>query len=217
MRVPVCTTLFALALSACSTGTPVPENPTSPAAQGSLIAGYAERPELQDADTQRILARYADDPGMLRALQLAYGEASETYALPTTPPDLHGQSAARLAYVKSVGWGTVANYNGQYATFAGTGQPYSGLDWSRDGCSAPDGLGLGYRDTFRPACNVHDFAYRNLKVFERTAANRLTSDEVFRTNMNAICAARSLLTRPACYSAAYAYYGSVRQFGGDSF
>lgn len=213
MRVPAVVTLSALVLTACSTGTPVPDAP----AGSGLVSAYAERPELQDPDTQRILSRYADDPGMLRALQLAYGEADETFVAPAIPADLQDQSAARLAYVKSVGWGTVANYNTQYSRYVGTGQPYSGLNWTRDGCSAPDGLGLGYRETFRPACNVHDFAYRNLKVFERTAANRLTSDEVFRTNMNAICAARSFLSRPACYSAAYAYYQSVRQFGSDSF
>ena len=35
--------------------------------------------------------------------------------------------------------------------------------------------------------------------------------------MKAICAAKSLLARPACYSAAYAYYEGVRVGGSGSF
>ncbi|MFC4452188.1 phospholipase A2 [Deinococcus sonorensis] len=183
-----------------------------------LTAPYAERPELQDAGSQAILQRYANDPGLLAALQEAYGERPATLALPAAPV-IHSLDLAsdRLAYVKWVGWGTVANYDGQYASYAGTSLPYSGLDWSRDGCSAPDGLGLGYREDFRPACNVHDFGYRNLKVYERTDANRQTTDSAFYTNMKSICAAKSWYKRPACYSAAYAYYEGVRVGGSSSF
>lgn len=185
---------------------------------GSLVSDYAVRPELQDAGSQAILARYGNDPGLLAALQEAYGERPSDLSLPAAP-QLTAQDYAsdRLAYIKRTGWGTVSNYNAQYNAYAGTSSPYTGLDWSRDGCSAPDGLGLGYREDFRPACNEHDFAYRNLKVYERTDANRLTSDDVFYTNMKAICAAKSWYARPACYSAAYAYYQGVRVGGGSSF
>lgn len=182
----------------------------------SLTSDYASRPELQDAESQAILNRYANDEGLLQALQEAYGERPNELRLPQAPA-LQGQSLAddRLAYIKTVAWGTVAQYNTQYATYSGTVAPYSGLDWSRDGCSAPDGLGLGYREDFRPACNVHDFGYRNLKVYQRTDANRKTTDEAFYVNMKSICAAKSMLVRPACYTAAYAYYQGVR-VGGDS-
>ena len=184
----------------------------------SNVASYSSRPELQDADSQAILARYGNDPGLLAALQTAYGERAPE-AVQADIPTLNGLSLEgdRLVYVKSVGWGSTANYNGQYATYAFGGLPYPGLDWSRDGCSAPDGLGLGYREDFRPACNVHDFGYRNLRVFERTDANRKTTDEVFHGNMDVICAAKSWYKRPACYSAAYAYYQGVRIGGGSSF
>ncbi len=189
----------------------------------SGVAAYQLRPELQDADSQAILARYGTDPGLLAALQTAYGERAPE-AVQTSLPTLNGLSLGnlslesdRLSYVKSVGWGNVGNYNGQYAAYALSALPSPGLDWSRDGCSAPDGLGLGYREDFRPACNVHDFGYRNLRVFERTDANRKTTDEVFHGNMDVICAAKSWYKRPACYTAAYAYYQGVRIGGGSSF
>ena len=205
---PLSAALLATAslLGACSQATPP-----------SLVAGYATRPELQDAGSQAILARYGDDPGLLAALEEAYGERP-AQALPAAP-DLGGLDYAsdRLAYIKRTGWGTVSNYNSQYSAYSGTSLPYTGLNWTRDGCSAPDGVGLGYREDFRPACNVHDFGYRNLKVYQRTDANRLTTDDAFYTNMKSICAAKSWYARPACYSAAYAYYQGVRIGGGSSF
>ncbi|MPY66078.1 phospholipase [Deinococcus sp. SDU3-2] len=202
--------LLPLALAACGAPPPAPAP--------SLTADYAARPELQDPDSQAILARYGDDPGLLAALQEAYGERPADLSRPQVPL-LTGQDLAsdRLAYVKRVAWGTVAAYNGQYTAYAGTARPYSGLDWTRDGCSAPDGVGLGYREDFRPACHVHDFGYRNLKVYERTSANRLNTDDAFYANMKAICAAKSWYVRPACYSAAYAYYQGVRVGGAGSF
>ncbi|MFC4425643.1 phospholipase A2 [Deinococcus navajonensis] len=207
--------VLASLLAACGQA-PAPGAPSVTA--GPSLDQYASRPELQDASSQAILARYADDPGLLLALQEAYGERPTVLTLPPVP-SVRGQDLAtdRLAYIKQTGWGTVSNYDRQYAAYAGTSLPYSGLNWTRDGCSAPDGVGLGYREDFRPACNVHDFAYRNLKVYQRTDANRKTSDDVFYTNMKAICAAKSWYARPACYSAAYAYYQGVRIGGSGSF
>ncbi len=183
------------------------------------VAAYRNRPELQDGESQAILARYGDNPGLIAALQTAYGERAAE-VVQASVPAISGLSLEgdRLAYVKSVGWGSVSNYNAQYAAYSASGTlPYPGLDWSRDGCSAPSGLGLGYREDFRPACNVHDFGYRNLKVYERTDGNRKTTDEVFHGNMDIICAAKSWYKRPACYAASYAYYEGVRVGGGSSF
>ena len=201
--------LFTVALVSCGT-------PAAPST--SLASDYASRSELQDAGSQAILSRYGNDPGLLTALQEAYGERPADLSLPKVPEFTALDYASdRLAYIKRTGWGTVSNYNTQYNAYNGTTRPYTGLDWSRDGCSAPDGVGLGYREDFRPACNVHDFAYRNLKVYQRTDANRATSDDAFYTNMKAICAAKSWYARPACYSAAYAYYQGVRIGGSGSF
>lgn len=205
--------LLSSVLAACG-GT---STPTSPA-QGSLTAPYAARPELQDAQSQAILARYGNDPGLLAALQEAYGERPTVLSYPqVSSVSAQDLFTDRLNYIKRIGWGTVSNYNANYNAYSGTNLPYTLLDWSRDGCSAPSGLGLGYREDFRPACNVHDFGYRNLKLWERTDANRATTDDVFYTNMKAICAAKSWYARPACYSAAWAYYEGVRIGGGSSF
>ncbi|GAA5511699.1 hypothetical protein Dcar01_00412 [Deinococcus carri] len=202
---------LALTLAACG------QSPTA-STSGSLTAAYASRPELQDPDSQAILARYANDPGLLAALQEAYGERPADLSRPAAPA-LTGLDLAsdRLAYIKRVAWGTVAAYNGEYANQSAVNARYPGLDWSRDGCSAPDGVGLGYREDFRPACNVHDFGYRNLKVYQRTDANRLATDDAFYKNMKVICEAKSWYKEPPCYTAAYAYYQGVRVGGGSSF
>ncbi|GAA4021751.1 hypothetical protein GCM10022631_39940 [Deinococcus rubellus] len=198
-----------LLLAACS---------QQPKPHAASFSGYAERPELQDPQSQAILQRYGDDPGLLEALREAYNEVPRQLSLPAVPAltglDL---SSDRLSYIKSVGWGNVPNYDRQYANQGSVNAVYPGLDWSRDGCSAPTGLGLGYTGDFRPACNVHDFGYRNLKVYQRTDANRKTTDEAFYTNMKTICNAKPWYKEPPCYAAAYAYYQAVRVGGGDSF
>ncbi len=203
-------------LAACGQTTPDASNAS--AGGGPLVRDYLHRPELRDASSQAVLAQYGNHPGLLAALQEAYSPQPQA-ALSWPQVRLGAQDLAseRLTYIKRTGWGTVAHYDSQYAAYTGTALPYAGLNWTRDGCSAPEGVGLGYREDFRPACNVHDFAYRNLKVYERTDANRKTSDEVFYTNMKAICAAKSWYARPACYSAAFAYYEGVRVGGGSSF
>lgn len=208
---------LALTLAACSQALPPGQQAAQPAP--TSVADYAQRPELRDPDSQAILSRYAADPGLLAALQEAYGERPAQLFVPPALPPLSGLDLAsdRLNYIKGVSWGSVAYYDSQYAAYAGSSAPYPGLDWSRDGCSAPDGLGLGYREDFRPACNEHDFGYRNLKVYQRTDANRKTTDEAFYSNMKGICAAKSWYKRPPCYAAAYAYYEGVRIGGGSSF
>ncbi|PYE55206.1 phospholipase A2 [Deinococcus yavapaiensis] len=194
------------------------QSPIASATPSERAAFLAAQPELEDATSQAFIRMYGHDPEFLANVEQAYGGARVTATLPAQPRVRARDLASdRLAYIKSVAWGTVVNYDAQYANQAAVNVRYPGLDWTRDGCSAPSGLGLGYREDFRPACNVHDFGYRNLKVYERTEANRKTTDDVFRVNMNAICAAKSWYARPACYSAAYAYYEAVRVGGADSF
>ncbi|GMA15083.1 phospholipase [Deinococcus metallilatus] len=220
-RVTLAAVTLVTALAACGQN-PTASAPTAAApgtpGPGTLTAAYAGRPELQDADSQAILARYGNDPGLLAALQEAYGERPADMTRPAAPA-ITGLDLAsdRLAYIKRVAWGTVAAYNSQYANRSAVNAQYPGLDWSRDGCSAPDGVGLGYREDFRPACNVHDFGYRNLKVYQRTDANRLATDDAFYVNMKGICAAKSWYKEPPCYAAAYAYYQGVRLGGSSSF
>lgn len=217
-RAALPTLVLPLLLAACGA---TPPAPVEGAPTADRAAWLAARPELQDADSQALLARFGNDPAFLRNVERAYTGEPEPALPETRRPSLglgaQDLASTRLAFVKSVGWGTVPNYDREYANRAATDAVLPGLDWSRDGCSAPDGLGLGYREDFRPACNVHDFGYRNLKLYERTDANRRTTDEVFQTNMNGICAAKSWYKRPACYAASYAYYQAVRVGGSGSF
>lgn len=120
----------------------------------------------------------------------------------------------RLEVVKRLGWGTPE----AFAAARSTLEPlWPDLVWQGNGCSAPEGLGLGYRNVFAPACEVHDFAYDNLRVLEPTAANRRASDDAFYANMRAICARKLLAAQPACFSAAAAYYAAVRLRGQTHF
>ena len=209
MHKPALVIALGLVLASCGQQTVTQANPAS---------DYAARPELQDPQSQAILQQYEGDPGLIQALREAYNEVPRTLSLPAVPA-LRGLDLAsdRLAYIKSVGWGNVPNYDGQYAQQASINLIYPGLFWDRDGCSAPDGLGLGYREEFRPACNVHDFGYRNLKVYQRTSENRETTDDAFYTNMKVICNAKAWYKEPPCYVAAYAYFKAVRIAGASNF
>ncbi|MFB9995476.1 phospholipase A2 [Deinococcus oregonensis] len=199
-------------LTSCSQHAP----PLSSVGQG--VAAYLTRPELQDPDSQAILVRYSGNPELLAALQTAYGERPAQNRLRLSPAlQGLGLTEDRLAYIKTVAWNSVADYDSQYARFLGTALPFPDLDWNRNGCSTPTGLGLGYTEDFRPACNVHDFGYRNLPLWERTDANRKATDQNFHRNMDSICAAKSWYKRPACYSASFAYYEAVRVGGDDVF
>lgn len=222
--------LAPLALAACGQGTRTPAAQTpaaqtpaaqAPAAQtpaptGSVeaqLAAYAARPELQDEDSQAILREYASDPLLLQSLQRAYGDSSAPLNVEALAAEkagsapLQSQASGRAGYAQSVAWGSVRHYRAEKAS-----PNYSGLRWGSNGCSAPSGFGLGYRDDFRPACDVHDFGYGNLpwlisKIY--WPYNKARTDLAFLDNMEAICAAKSLLSRPACYAAANAYYHAV--------
>jgi hypothetical protein len=90
------------------------------------------------------------------------------------------------------------------------------LDWSSDGCTNAFNAPAGWN--FLPACQRHDFGYRNYKNQGRfTDSARERIDKQFREDMSAIC---SEFTGDAnyteCQAARDAYYRAVRQFGGGS-
>ncbi|WP_293910053.1 phospholipase A2 [Deinococcus sp.] len=147
----------------------------------------------------------------LGALLAACAPAASPTSAAAEPLNAQG----RLAYVKALAWGSMQNFEAAYASQASNDAPYPDLDWSRDGCSAPPGLDLGYGEVFRPACNIHDFGYRNLRVLERTPQNRETTDHAFYADMQAICAALIWIKRPECSAAALIYESGVR-LGGTS-
>lgn len=139
---------------------------------------------------------------------------------PAVAPDLPSLAGGgsgtdtRLELVKRLGWGTPEAFRAARPRLE---RLWPGLAWNGNGCSAPEGLGLGYREVFAPACEVHDFAYDNLRVLEPTAGNRRISDEAFYLNMRVICGRRPPVARPACLSAAAAYYAAVRLRGHTRF
>jgi len=67
-----------------------------------------------------------------------------------------------------------------YAARARRGDvPTHGLDWSHDGCTAPDSaLPKAWRDFFKPGCVRHDFGYRNYgRGLNASASRALTSTD----------------------------------------
>lgn len=212
-----------LALASCGqqATTPAPDQTGStPAAEKSVaeqISEFAKRPELQDADSQAILRDHANDPIMLDSLKRAYGQETSTpndaalAAQETGFNQMDTLATGKAGYAQSVAWGSYAHYRSEKAS-----PNYSGLNWSSDGCSAPKGMGLGYNDDFRPACDVHDFGYRNLPhliSIPYWPYNRLRTDMAFLRNMQTICAAKAWYKEPPCYAAATAYYTAVKNFG----
>lgn len=188
---PIGAALLLLALSACTQQAQSPQDP---------------RYEVLE-DMRRV--------GVGEEAIAAYREALANLARAERAQALLPQGTTDLQLVQAIALGTIANYEAYYAQRAS----YPQFDWSRDGCSAPDGLGLGYRETFRPACNVHDFGYRNFRRFPTlyNETGRKLADDNFLANMNSICRPMGFFSRTACYSAAYAYYSAVRLLGGGHF
>lgn len=96
----------------------------------------------------------------------------------------------------------------------------AGLNWVDDGCSSPTGDRPGGYN-FLPACQRHDFGYRNygkgsLRV-NPTDAQRLTVDTKFLADMRAECDKYSGAKRTTCRGFASTYYTAVRTAGGKAF
>ncbi len=163
-------------------------------------------------------------------------DCSDPYAIECVPDDPVApgppppSEPAVLTYVKSVGWGTVDHYDHEYIFMSSGNTPFlNQLDWSRDGCSVPElitkartnnlpitvaqGIINKYSERFRPACNVHDFGYRNIPRYQKTEGNRARTDDVFLGNMRDICHHRPWYQRPICRIAAWSFHKVVRAFG----
>ena len=90
-------------------------------------------------------------------------------------------------------------------------RPYADqLDWSDDGCSWSPDNPFGFK--FLPACQRHDFGYRNYKKQGRfNETTRLRIDNNFKSDMYFQCAGNW-----ACNRTADLYYAAVREFGASS-
>jgi hypothetical protein len=85
------------------------------------------------------------------------------------------------------------------------------LDWSSDSCSSSPDNPFGF--PFDPACQRHDFGYRNYKAQNRfTDAGKLRIDNNFRNDLYHQCATTSAVG--TCETTADVYYWAVRAFGG---
>ncbi|EAA31647.1 hypothetical protein GE21DRAFT_7879 [Neurospora crassa] len=84
------------------------------------------------------------------------------------------------------------------------------LDWSSDSCSYSPDNPLGF--PFSPACNRHDFGYRNYKAQSRfTDNNKLKIDGNFKTDLYYQCDTHGYGS--TCHALANVYYAAVREFG----
>jgi hypothetical protein len=91
-------------------------------------------------------------------------------------------------------------------------------DWSDDGCSVPGWL--PYTSAFRPACERHDFGYRNFggsKDYQPSDARRARVDARFKEDMYKICEDKYTWQEPFCKVSARAGYNLVRTLGGPAF
>ncbi|KAI6783458.1 uncharacterized protein J7T54_005487 [Emericellopsis cladophorae] len=87
------------------------------------------------------------------------------------------------------------------------------LDWSSDSCSTSPDNPFGF--PFDPACQRHDFGYRNYKDQGRFSdANKLRIDDKFKSDMYGQCAGES--AQGACEALANVYYQAVRWFGREA-
>ncbi|MEO6989337.1 MAG: phospholipase [Aquihabitans sp.] len=96
----------------------------------------------------------------------------------------------------------------------------AGLNWTDDGCSSPTGDKPGGYN-FLPACQRHDFGYRNYGKgsirANPTDAQRLTVDSRFLADMRAECAKYTGAKNTTCRGFASTYYSAVRLAGGKAF
>ena len=83
-------------------------------------------------------------------------------------------------------------------------------DWSSNGCSWSPDNPLGF--DFEPACDRHDFGYRNFKNQNRFSEdNRLRIDNQFKSDLYNQCANENL--EGTCRGLADVYYNAVRRCG----
>lgn len=103
------------------------------------------------------------------------------------------------------------------ATVAGCRKPvpYNEFDWSTDSCSRTPS---SWRTLFDPACQQHDFGYRNFGkglTLGRNESTRAWIDDRFRTEMKAICNYKfsnwtQYANLQACFKEADVMYTAVR-------
>lgn len=166
---------------------------------------------MRAVSTGRILGR-AGAVGAVVATALA---ASSSLALagsppPPAPPRPTNPEVARANEIMSK----------SYGDFLRT--PHDApFEWSTDGCSPP--APQPYKEIFRPACELHDFGYRNYGThFHRNlSVTRETKNWVdgrFSDEMRRICKDRFVRQDyENCFGASSAFFVAVNRNGDPSF
>ncbi|MGW6985296.1 phospholipase [Streptomyces sp. NPDC054932] len=86
-----------------------------------------------------------------------------------------------------------------------------GFDWSTDQCTSSPEDPFGF--PFAPACERHDFGYRNYRAAGRFPAAKARLDLAFHADMKRVCAQYSGSRRSSCEGTAWTYYQAVRLLG----
>ena len=94
--------------------------------------------------------------------------------------------------------------------------PYNGFDWTTDSCSPP--TPASWRRLFDPACQQHDFGYRNFGkglTLGRDENTRRRIDDRFLAEMKSICNYRfsdwtQYANLQACFKEADSMHAAVR-------
>lgn len=190
--------LLTLTLAACSSSQ-VPQATTD-----NTQFSTEEQALLQELE--------ANQPEVAKSFREALLQTQEAQI--QTQGEIQPQSLASV--MESIALGSNSNYNSKYANRGS----YPSYDWGRDGCSAPGWVSAIFGDAntrFRPACNQHDFGYRNYRKFGMANEwNRLKIDSKFYSNMLSICSANYAWYNPlryACNKSAETYYNAVRVAG----
>lgn len=88
------------------------------------------------------------------------------------------------------------------------------MDYSEDGCSVPVIGPSGDIFEFRPACERHDFGYRNAKRLGLFDGYKRRIDAVFAKDLYDRCGEVFFIGKKQCKTFAAAYYSAVRVAGG---
>jgi Prokaryotic phospholipase A2 len=169
---------------------------------------------------------------MLRArssLALALALACVVVGVLSMPPSAHASAATDRAEQLRYATETMNLGNGPFvarrndflaagcATVTGCRKPtpYNSFDWSSDGCSVTP---PSWASLFGPACQQHDFGYRNFGkglTLGRNEATRKWLDDRLRAEMKSICNYRfsawwQYANLQACFSEADVMYTFVR-------
>lgn len=157
----------------------------------------------------------AEDQALLQELEANQPEVAQSFreALKqSAQADSEITIEPQNTLMVSIALGSMSNYNNHYSRRGS----YTQFDWGRDGCSAPSWVSTLFGDAntrFRPACNQHDFGYRNYRKFGMANEwNRAKVDSKFYSNMLSICSSNYSWYNPlryACNKSAEAYYLAV--------